>query len=397
MLQRLRHLWLKVHLYLGLTAGLLFALTGLTGSLIVFDHALDEQLNAPMMLTRNTGPRKSLAEIVRAAEDSKLAPGRGTSIVYPRVANGTFTVYFKSPGASGVEAAIPEVFVDPVTAEVLGTRIRGSGLMETIYRLHSSLWSGKTGQVIQAGMAVLVLVSIATGLILWWPLRRAGWRAAVGVRRQKLNFDLHKVGGVFFTPVLFLIAFTGIHLAWPAVVRPVVTTFLPETKLPLKVKSLPQKSEGRVLGPDEAMEVAERTMPGCRPMMLELPAGKDDAYRAFVRQVGEVGELRGVGRVWVDRYSGEVLATRDWTRFTAADTYFRVQLALHSGDAFGMGGRWLFCLSGLVPALLYGTGFALWWRKRASRQRQLARAALHQDEPAGEAIATQPIALRQPG
>jgi len=395
MLQRLRHLWLKVHLYLGLTVGLLFALTGLTGSLIVFDHALDEQLNAEMLLTRNTGPRKSLAEIVLAAEASGLAPGRGTSVVYPRVENGTFAVYFKPAGANAAEAPIPEVFVDPVTGEALGARIRGSGLMETIYRLHSSLWSGKTGQAIQGGMAALVLISIGTGLILWWPLRRAGWRTAVGIRRRKLNFDLHKVGGVFFTPVLFLIAFTGVHLAWPAVVRPVVTAFLPETKLPQKVKSLPPASRGPGLGPDEAMEVAERTMPECRPMMLELPAGKEDSYRAFVRQVGEVGELRGVGRVWVDRYSGEVLATRDWTRFTAADTYLRVQLALHSGDAFGMAGRWLLCVSGLVPALLYGTGFALWWRKQVSRRRQLARA--RQIEPAGRANEAHSIVVRQPG
>jgi len=44
-----RKLWLKVHLYLGLFAGAVFVLTGLTGSLLAFEFPLDEWLNAKLM------------------------------------------------------------------------------------------------------------------------------------------------------------------------------------------------------------------------------------------------------------------------------------------------------------------------------------------------------------
>jgi len=37
-----RKLWLKVHLYLGLFAGAVFVLIGLTGSLLAFELPLDE-------------------------------------------------------------------------------------------------------------------------------------------------------------------------------------------------------------------------------------------------------------------------------------------------------------------------------------------------------------------
>jgi uncharacterized iron-regulated membrane protein len=41
----LRSLWLKVHLYLGLSAGFVFTLIALTGSVLVFHRAIDEALN----------------------------------------------------------------------------------------------------------------------------------------------------------------------------------------------------------------------------------------------------------------------------------------------------------------------------------------------------------------
>lgn len=44
-----RKLWLKVHLYLGLFAGAVFVLAGLTGSLLAFESPLDEWLNLKLM------------------------------------------------------------------------------------------------------------------------------------------------------------------------------------------------------------------------------------------------------------------------------------------------------------------------------------------------------------
>lgn len=393
---RLRTLWLKTHLYLGLTAGLIFSVLGLTGSVLVFHRNLDEWANAPLMRTRHQGERISLANAIAAAEASPSAPGRANSIFLPRTSNNTYEVRFKKGGEG--ESQTTEIFVDPITAEVLGQRVRGSGLIATIYAIHAKLLLGKTGETILGVTAVLAMISILSGLILWWPLLRAGFKFAFGIRRRNLNFEIHKSLGAIFAPIMLLIAFTGLYLAAPGWIKPLVTKFSPETKLPQKVKSVVTAEKRTSLTPDEAVAVASSAMPGSRLMSVELPARPDDAYRVFVRQVGEVGELRGVGRVWVDRYSGEVLATRDWNSFTLADTYFRIQLALHSGDAFGLIFRWLFCLSGLVPTVLYVTGIRIWWRKRQARRRQMAglrsRAAELDNTPLGnEANATEDLAV----
>jgi hypothetical protein len=53
---KLRKVWLKLHLYLGLFGGGLFVLTSLTGSFLVFYKAIDEWLNPALMLTSDKVP-----------------------------------------------------------------------------------------------------------------------------------------------------------------------------------------------------------------------------------------------------------------------------------------------------------------------------------------------------
>ena len=46
-----RKIWLGIHLYLGLSLGLLFVLAGLTGSLLVFYVELDEIINPKLQIS----------------------------------------------------------------------------------------------------------------------------------------------------------------------------------------------------------------------------------------------------------------------------------------------------------------------------------------------------------
>ncbi len=60
--------------------------------------------------------------------------------------------------------------------------------MATIYRLHATLLAGKPGEIVLGVMATLVLVSVVSGVVLWWSLIHAGLRAAFAIRRQKVQF-----------------------------------------------------------------------------------------------------------------------------------------------------------------------------------------------------------------
>jgi len=372
MRQSLRKPWLIIHRWLGLTVGLLFVLTGLTGSLLVFDHAIDETLNPDLLLTKENGDRQPLAYIVRAAEAARSnATVKAISVSRPRVENGVWTVWF----AAGTEDApkFAAVYVDPYTANVTGQRIWGEDLMSWIYRLHFRLLAGETGAVIVGIGGIIVIISIASGIYLWWPLWKNGWRAAFAIRKgTRFNYDLHKTVGIVSAAFLLVIAFTGVYMEFPDWFKATISSFAQVTESPDEFTSTEPRTS-TPLTPDQAVAIAQKHFPNSKFDHLHPPQGPDGFYEVAFRQPGEVQESFGRSQVFLDQYSGETLAIRCPQDFTAADAFFAWQFPLHNGEAFGLFGRWgVFCI-GLTPSVLYMTGIVMWWRRRQSQNRRSSR------------------------
>ena len=106
---------------------------------------------------------------------------------------------------------------------------------------------------------------------------------------------------------------------------------------------------------------------------LYLPDGPDGSYRLAFNQPGEPWSDFGASSVWVDAYSGEILAAWDVLNVAAGSQVMSWQFPLHNGDALGLPGRFLVLLSGIAPLLLFITGSYLWWQKRQLRLRARRR------------------------
>ena len=143
---------LKLHKYAGLIAGLLLALTGVTGSLLVFHDTLDEWLT-PQLRTAPAADPASLSAVLAAAEAE--LPGKAARRLEPSPGPGRpHTVRFNGPeGAPGPL----QVSVSPADAEVLAVRQWGAYPTSWVYRLHYTLLAGTTGKYV-AGVLGLVLM-----------------------------------------------------------------------------------------------------------------------------------------------------------------------------------------------------------------------------------------------
>lgn len=107
---------------------------------------------------------------------------------------------------------------------------------------------------------------------------------------------------------------------------------------------------------------------------MRLPIGPDGVYDIGKRAPDEVGN-RPYRHVWIDQYSGAVRYVQDPHRGTAGDKFVEWQFPLHTGEAFGLPGRILGCIAGLVPTVLYVTGFIRWRQKARAKRRSYARTA----------------------
>ncbi|WP_406828177.1 PepSY-associated TM helix domain-containing protein [Microbulbifer sp. ARAS458-1] len=365
----MRKTFFVLHKYAGLTLGLLLSLIGLTGSLLVFDHALDETL-APQTVTFNPSDRPaSYSEILAAAQAAVPGNPEPTRLMTQRQPGSPHVVRFPTP--EGAPGPI-EVSVSPTDAEVLAVRGWGTTeyTMTWLYRLHYTLLAGKNGKTVVGFMGLLLMVFCISGVVLWWPkLRHSGtrdWKRAFSISRTgnrfRFYFDIHKVFGIYFLPLLLMISFSGVTLVFPTQVEAVVGSLF-------KVEPRPALPGSRVISgtpisPDMAVTIGEEVFPGGVLKRIYLPRNSEDSYGVTFRAEGEAWTNYGASFARLDQYTGEVLLTQKVTEIPLGNKILRWQFPLHNGDALGIVGRWLVLLAGLVPALLFGTGLYLWWQKR---------------------------------
>lgn len=369
-----RKLWLRVHLYLGLFGGALFVVMSLTGSFLVFYKAIDEWLNPAQLTTSGSGPHKPLNEVVATAQATVPADGWLDSLELPAHEREVVKAWHKVPTDRLDQFRWYLVTIDPYSGSILSRdREWGTYLVSFIYELHESLLIDELGRTLVGCVAIFLLVSIGTGLFLWWPRSgrvRQAFLPVTGGSRIRRHYQWHKLTGAYSAIVLAVLAFTGVYLAFPTYVIPLVSMFSPVDGLEDEgfVQSHPV-SGVPPLSAEQAVELVQSLFPDGRITYIGIPHEAADAYEMRMYRFGDVRASAGNSMVWLDQYSGAVLKVRDWRRFSPGDTFVAWLFPLHNGEAFGLIGRWIVCIAGFVPLLLHVTALRMWWLKRQAHQR----------------------------
>jgi uncharacterized iron-regulated membrane protein len=72
--------------------------------------------------------------------------------------------------------------------------------------------------------------------------------------------------------------------------------------------------------------------------------------------------------LFVDQYTNQTLSVYDPKRDGAGDTVLNWLVPLHDGKAFGMAGRVIVMVLGMVPSVMFVTGFMRWRQKRLAHR-----------------------------
>jgi uncharacterized iron-regulated membrane protein len=364
-----RAVWVKVHLYLALVMGLLFVLMGLTGSLGVYRDELDEWLNPQLAIQHDGQQMLSLDKIIAAVRAKEPERYGVWTLELPRTEHGALIAWFEKPRETIGEFYAPlMVAVNPYTGEVLDSRLWGRTFTTWVLDLHTQLRMDGLGRKLVAGVAVFLLLSVGSGLSLWWP----GWRQLPGAFMVRHNaglmrwlFDLHRLLGVVSAGVLLLLAFTGFHLAYP----PLLETLTASSGMGHGGEEGPNvHSSGlpnnRPVGLAEAVLVARGLFPSSEVRRVTTPLGETGTYRINLRQHHEINQHHPLTTVWIDRWSGQIRDVRNPVKFSAGQLFTSWLWPLHTGEAFGGTGRMQWFISGFMPLLLYISGVCHWLYRR---------------------------------
>lgn len=234
-----------------------------------------------------------------------------------------------------------------------------------VRELHVHLLTSVVGEwlLLISGLAALFLC--VSGIILWWPGRKAfrwQWITPNPVRRSHY-LHYHRHLGALISPVLLVVLLTGAVMLWQKRVQPLlppqpVSTFstAPKDVLPLTIA--------------EAMSLVQQIYPNARPTYIRAWADGDGRQLRVRFRLADEWHLNGRTTVWVNLDSGIVSGTARSDKVGEARKLVNQLYPLHSGYGMDFIYRTLVLLSGVGFCWVLWTGFMHYIKRQLSRKRR---------------------------
>lgn len=345
---RLKPGFLKVHRWIGLVAGLFVLIQGLTGSLIAFRPELNRILHPAMIVTPVDHP-VLLARMIKTAQAAM--PGfKVTRTDYPRRPDDAYLLRLAGKGGA----------LTIVTMDGAGHVTRAAPLsgwpVEWAYQIHIGTLYGGEPMIGYVGLALIVMA--LTGLYVWWPLRsrfKGAFRVATDTPARATR-DLHRFLGTALSPVLLVMALTGLTMAWTEWMRPAVALVLPFS--PDTAPRPPKKPCARNAPIDDDVAAAIAKRPGQTVKSVRVQAKGRIVAVYFQSPIAYPARI--TDHVWVNACTAEVMVVNDQAQARAGNWLFNWLLPIHSGEWLGLPGRLLSWTAALSLIFMSMTGYVLW-------------------------------------
>lgn len=404
-----RHFWLLVHRYAGLYMAFFLTVAGLTGSVLAFFHELDGWLNPEQhqvavqnqpMLDDFALRDKALA-LVPQAQINMLSFSRKPGQVY----EAGLTPRIDPASGKPYELANQSIRLNPYSGELVGYGkdedfwpLTRRNILGFIYSLHYSLALGDVGVWLFGIAALIWTADCFVAFYLTLPARRraslepadtsaspsrspgfirrwaVAWKIKWPASAFRLNFDLHRAGGLWTWAMLFVFAWSsvGFNLG-QQVYQPVMKALfdLPDFNT-FPRANLPQPRQEPGMGWHDARAIgqgliAEQAETAHFKVLCEDSLAYQAEKGLFLYVVKSDRDLSpenaGTG-VWFDGDSGAFAGLLLPSGQNAGMTVSMWLFALHMARVWGLPFKIFVCLMGLVVAMLSVTGVYIWLKKR---------------------------------
>ena len=331
---------LLIHQYTGFIFAAYLIVVCASGSLLIlFENRIAGYRDYAMLQVPVREHKVSLAAMVASVERANR--GKNVYHILESCAPGCTYDLSMHSGGDRIDA-----LVDPYTGSILETIDWDRTPIGVLYRLHGSLFSGDTGETVNAIAGLSVILLGATGLYLW-----PGWRAAKRAFTIKwrgtpyrLSYDLHKVTGIVAVGFLLVWALTAAgQVLWAGPPEPGVSVRRGVSALSL----------------DALVRIGDAALPG----EITFVTTPTDGTVVVRKRVPGDPDPYGYSYVVVNASAGSVAQVYDVTKLPLFWRIRAAMYAIHIGAPGGIALRLIYAIVGLAPALLFTTAFVMWLQK----------------------------------
>lgn len=373
----------KLHLWLGLSVGLIVFIVSLTGTMYVFKDEIQNTFRKdaiwikPETIMQSPIPIATLKEKVSLEVKEKFPI---SSVEIPLDKNKSYEFLYYEKNKKGwnyfQEVKINKlVYVNQYTGQILGIYDEKYDLFPILKAIHwSLLLKTDWGKYVVGIPVVLFIIMLITGIVIWWPKNKKArksrlsfdWKNVKTWKRK--NYDLHSILGFYVSFIALLMSLTGIYFSYPWVKNAFNFTLSGSLELP-KEKDI--KSPDSLLA--KSNSIYDITAQETRKLYQESSSfriplnGKNKKGKELknipVTVYQKDGRFNERSLIVFDKYSGKILSDKPHQSLTNAEKYANANYDIHTGSYFGLLGKIIWFLAGLICTSLPVTGFLIWWGK----------------------------------
>ncbi|MGX7668633.1 PepSY-associated TM helix domain-containing protein [Flavobacterium pedocola] len=366
----------KLHLWLGLSSGIVVFIVAITGCLYAFQQEIKDATEAYRFIKKQELPFLPPSQLQQIAK-LELPEKHLHAIKYNGTAEAAEALFYNDE-----PHYYYAVYLNPYTGKVIKTVDLEKGFFPFILDGHFYLWlPHEIGQTVVATATLIFILMIISGFILWFPKNRKAakqrfwfqWKE--GLKWKRKNYDIHNITGFYVLSIALIFAVTGLVWGFPWFAYCYYKVIGGEKELqyqdPVSVK--PKIFDPKTAHPmDKAWAMMQQEYPTAKSIEVHPPETDSSSIAANANP--EKGTYWKIDYRYYDQYTLEEKQVNHlWGRFPktdASDKLMRMNYDLHTGAVLGLPGKIFAFLISLLIASLPITGFLIWWgrkKKKASK------------------------------
>jgi len=383
----------KLHLWFGLSIGLIIFIVSITGTLFVFKDEVENFTRKDVIYhnEQNIAQKQVLPiRVLEKSVDAQLQEKykiHWVNVPIDKKMSYQFYWYEHNTEAWNYFDEFPiykVAYVNPYTGKVLRTYDEKNGFFSIVKSIHwSFLLKQDWGKYVVGIPVIIFVIMLISGIILWWPKNKAArkqrfsfkWKNIKNWKRK--NYDLHNILGFYASIFALIFSITGLFYAFFVVQAMIYfvfsggSTVYPDfshitTKAPIE-----QRSETTL---DKVIHTVQAKYPNSFGFAIDLGHSHMDDHEhpnfsVFVKHLSY--SYHKNSSLIFDENSGELLHTYNHEDKNFGEKTVAANYDIHVGSILGLPTKIIAFIVSLICASLPVTGFLVWWGRRKKTKKAI--------------------------
>ncbi|MBX9806283.1 MAG: PepSY domain-containing protein [Flavobacteriaceae bacterium] len=360
----------KIHLWLGLSSGIIVFIIAITGCLYAFQEEIQNITEEYRFVQKQDKPFLLPSQLEQIAQ-KELPNKKLHAIKYNGKERSAEAIFYHSESTYYYI-----VYLNPYTGELLETANMEEGFFKFILDGHFYLWlPNEIGQVVVASATLIFLILLLSGLYLWYPRKKNAikqrfkfdWKNDTKWKRK--NYDLHNITGFYVLIIALIFAITGLVWGFNWFVYGYYTAIGGEKSL-IYEDPISNKTTLTIENPmDKVWMLMQKEYPTAKSIEIHPP--ENDRTSIAANSNSDEGTMWKTDYRYFDQYNLQEKEVKHiYGKFKNAaipDKILRLNYDIHTGAVFGLAGKIFAFLISLLIASLPISGFYVWWGRNKKK------------------------------